>query len=371
MKVEDTAPSVDREQLRARLKEIAPPLAEVYGGAIAALSQPGLPARAHFLAHAAREIANGLPEWTSGVAGSPREADRLAQLADKWVRTFPEGPIKGEATGEPPAGVVIPREIFGEMSRILADRSTRSSSRDSIIRFFNWLGPGNRYLPADLTRFVREWMALRKWFEANAHARRSPRQAPPDDAEAVAYFERFERWLDSLLKGFFANQRELDAKLEETPPERLAELVPLLVPDQQRRHFFNRLAEKQDPKWLGARRAAGFLENPPAQVLRDPDSTPKPTLCGLRRRTWYEWPRSRPPKVRLPQSSRRSLTGTTSRITYFNAPSSMLPWRCQRRSLQGCPVACVAGGTSSPTSWPSGSAPWQSTWLAPARQTML
>lgn len=271
MSVQDTAAPVDREQLRARLSEIAPPLADIYAGAISVLSRPEFPGRAHFLAHAAREIANGLPEWTTGVTGSPREAERLERLAERWRAAFPAADIQAARLGEAATSVVIPRDIFDEMSKILIDRSTRSSSRDSVLRFFNWLGPGNRYLPADLTRFVREWMRLRGWFEGNAHARRSPKKAPPDEGEAVAYFERFEQWLDSLLKGFFASQRELDARLEETTPDRLPELMPLLVPDQQRRHFFDKLAQTADPDWLEALRTAGFFENPPAQALRDPD----------------------------------------------------------------------------------------------------
>ena len=262
--------AVNRDELCARLKDVAPPLADLYQGALEVLAAPSMPGRAHFLAHAAREIANGLPEWIMGIT-STKEPKRLSGLAARWQTAFPHDPSRREARS-PTADVLVRRDLFDAVSELLAGHRDRSSSRDAVLRLFTWLGPGNRYLQADLTALAKEWMAIRRWFESTTHARRSLKAPAPDEQESRQYFERFEHWLASLLQGFFAVRRELDVLLDDAKPEQLPELLPLLIGDQQRRHFFDRLAEKANPAWLGPLDQAGFFAHPPPVVREGDDS---------------------------------------------------------------------------------------------------
>jgi hypothetical protein len=259
---------VDREELYSRLGDVAPPLADLYRGALQLLALKQMPGRAHFLAHAAREIANGLPEWITGVA-TEKESLRLNRLANRWQAAFPGEASSdgGKSSAEMAAGVLVPRGLYDEVADVLSARYTHAASRDAVQRLFTWLGPGNRYLATDLPRLVSEWMDLRTWFESTNKARRSREAAPPDDQAAIAHFEQFERWLAFLLKGFFAARRDLDLILEEATPNRLPGLLPLLVPDQQRKHFFDKLAEKADPTWLRPLEHAGLFAHPPPVVV--------------------------------------------------------------------------------------------------------
>ncbi len=258
---------VDREELLSRLKEVAPPLADLYQGALELLAAPSMPARAHFLAHAAREIANGLPEWITRVT-TAKESQRLSALAKEWQKVFPaDASLRAhEPSPESPVHVLIPRDLFDEVSGVLAERQVRGAPRDAIQRLFIWLGPGNRHLQADLTALSKEWMAIRRWFESMTHARRSLQASVADEQKSRQYFERFERWLASLLRGFFAVRRDLDVLLDDATPDQLQELLPLLIGDQQRRRLFDRLAEKAEPAWLGPLEQAGFFAQPPPVV---------------------------------------------------------------------------------------------------------
>lgn len=256
---------VDHEALRLRLKELAPPLADIYAGARELLSSPAMPGLAYFLAHAAREIANGLPEWITGVV-SRKESKSLSRLVLRLNELFPEDvravstPAEQEIGGQ----VLVPRDLIQEIVRILRDKESRATSGDTVRRLFEWLGPGNRYLAAELGPLIKEWMALRRWFESTNHAARSRAAIAPDAADAVAKFGRFERWLEALLKGFFASRRDLDLILDDAGPERLPEILRLLIPDEQRRYFFQRLAQQEDPAWLEPLRDHGFFDGPPA-----------------------------------------------------------------------------------------------------------
>jgi hypothetical protein len=262
----------NREQLSARLQEIAPPLAEVYRGALQLLAQAQMPGRAYFLAHAAREIANGLPEWITG-AVSRKESRQLNRLTEAWQERFPHAPYREEKheAVPPTADVPIPRNLFEQASEFFGTRHERAASRDAFQRLLQWLGPGNRYLLGDLSRLEKEWMDLRSWFEGTNKVPRSGGARPPDEREAIEHFERFEWWLGALLQGFFGGQRELEQILEDATPKRLPQLLPLLAPDQQRWLFFERLAEKADPSWLDPLEEAGFFGYPPGRVRSEED----------------------------------------------------------------------------------------------------
>jgi hypothetical protein len=258
---------VDRKELRARLQDVAPPLAQIYAGARQILEQPSLPGKALFLAHAAREIANGLPEWITR-RSVRKESQWLADLALRWQEAVPDSDLP-EGAAPSPGSTTVPQDLAAEISLLLKARTEATASRDAIQGLFEWLGPGNRYLKTDLPRLVKEWMDLRRWFEASTHAPRRGGAAEADEREAVTQFERFERWLYALLGGFFAIQRDLDLILDEATPDQLPELLPLLVADQNRRHFFERLAAKGDPSWLEPLRTNGLFVPPPVVTKDD------------------------------------------------------------------------------------------------------
>jgi hypothetical protein len=270
----DNRPSlvVDRDALFLRLKELAPPLADVYQVARQLVTLPSMQGKAYFLAHAAREIANGLPEWITGIAAD-KESKQLNRLAERWDRAFPPSKVPLESGASPPSiqDVLVPRDLFEDVTKVLRGRQSRTASRDAVQRLFTWLGPGNRYLTTDLGRLISDWMELRAWFESTNKARRSRRAAAPDEVAAVEHFERFERWLAFLLKGFYAVRRDLDAILEDATPATLPELLPLLVADQHRRHFFDRLAQGADPAWLMPLQRAGFFAHPPPPIAKEDD----------------------------------------------------------------------------------------------------
>src|SRR6266511_1972358 len=92
----DTSPSANallascwtpvRLEIRSWLSRNAPPLAELYEGAVRLLYVNLLPGRVRFISHAVREIRNRLPGVISGEEGSQylHYKNRLDDLAKLW-----------------------------------------------------------------------------------------------------------------------------------------------------------------------------------------------------------------------------------------------------------------------------------------------
>ena len=69
------------------LRSNAPPLAEVYEGALKILFAPGFPGKLRFVAHAMREIVNRLPDALGAAKASHIDyADRCSRIETDWVK---------------------------------------------------------------------------------------------------------------------------------------------------------------------------------------------------------------------------------------------------------------------------------------------
>ena len=208
----------ERVELLGWLETNAPALAPLYRGALALAMFGSFPGRAHFIAHAIREIKNRLP----GALG-PRVARRDAgyeQLADKirerWLADgFPEdGRLLSRAGSAPPAsgppGQHVSDELLAAVGELIEAHNEAQANRRIREEYaFGTLsdrGPVPSY-------FVDYWRKLYRDVHGVAHARNEPLPAEAD-GEWVANFLEFEEFLMALSKRSYETLDDLDILLE-------------------------------------------------------------------------------------------------------------------------------------------------------------
>jgi hypothetical protein len=215
-----------RMELRGWLARNAPPLADLYSGAVMLLHDQRFPGRFRFIAHAVREIRNRLPDAISGRTSSGRFnwKDRLDALAENWARyKLPfDGALPGltfigaaEPDSSGPGQASLPVPVVRQMATLLGDhREAREKPREAAMRLFEACAPENCQLRDSLRPVVDQWFNVTEWFVSKAH---SPgvAGASHDEASLRYHFELFERTLNALVGRFFATAADLDEILEE------------------------------------------------------------------------------------------------------------------------------------------------------------
>lgn len=214
----------ERLELKDWLGRNGPSLAELYEGAVRLLYELRLPGYSRFVAHAVREIGNGLPFVISG--GTSREQlqykNRLDDILKEWEKAgFPiDGtlPIRisaSDSVGSQPADSVLPLDLVRLFAKLTADHAkARERPRDTAEKLF--IGPQseNQKFEDALKPTITQWLKTNKWFMKITHDNGSV-DADLDGPDLRRNFELFEIALIGIARQFFATTDTLDEILEE------------------------------------------------------------------------------------------------------------------------------------------------------------
>ena len=213
-----------RVELRDALFEIAPYLAELYQGAVLLLYQCSIPGRARLIAHAVREIGNGLPEKMAGKSFPDRfdPTDELNIIVAEWAKcgffsdghpTIPDDARTDVIRDKGP--VEVPLSLFKKLSKLLKRHDqSRTSNREKTVELFKACDPQNPGQIELLVPVVQQWLNVVRWFVSLVHERKRS-----DDeilqGKFMAQFDVFETGLRAMTTDFFGTtSEELDEILE-------------------------------------------------------------------------------------------------------------------------------------------------------------
>lgn len=276
----------ERLELKAWLTRNAPSLAELYEGAICLLFEHRLPGYTRFVTHAAREIANRLPDAISaaGSAGKLQYSERLDQITEQWKKANPGGgnPFQSSETavsspGATPLEVAIPLDLFRLLENLIADHEAASEKvADAFRRMLIGRKTENQNFIPTLQPVVSQWRLVTRWFVSKAHD--SGRvDADIDNTELLKKFELFERTLLAIIQQFFATTDALEQILKEAnsscaipTSEQVERAIACIVHGEHNRYFFDRL---ENPQWLVPLEKKGFFKAPPAPIHDEPRGT--------------------------------------------------------------------------------------------------
>ena len=214
----------ERLELKAWLTRNAPSLAELYEGAVRLLFELRLPGYSRFVAHAVREIGNGLPSAISGSTSRKQlpYKDRLDVIVEKWEKFgFPtDGTLAGlrptsDWVGSRPADFVVPLKLIRLFAKLIADHAqTRERPIDAAEKLFIGIEPESRKFKDALRPTITQWLELIRWFVTKTHDNGSV-DAELDGPALRRNFELFEIALTAMAQQFFATTDALDEILEE------------------------------------------------------------------------------------------------------------------------------------------------------------
>ena len=212
-----------RLALRDWFRRNAPPIGELYEGAVELLLVLQVPGRIRFICHAVREIRNRLPDVVSGTKGPGRfdYATRLDQLADVCrsngfdLAAGPTGNISVHNRGnDAPNTVAVPMPVIEKFRELVTGHlDAREKKREAAERLFNSCRINNRTVGDKQYIAVSEWIRITDWFEEKTHQPCEGNEVV-DWKETQLRFEQFEAALGSLLREFYTTVDELDEILD-------------------------------------------------------------------------------------------------------------------------------------------------------------
>lgn len=209
-----------RRDIREWLRKNAPSLGELYEGAVSLAYGPKLPGHIRFIAHAVREIRNGLPAALSATVrrGRLEYPDRLDQLTEAWTRYG--YPLDGTLPVAPPAhteevpspDIVLPRPLVAQVAALLRDhQGARVRTREAAVHLFEACIPRDQFTPDWVVPVIDQWLDVTGWFMSRTHDSGEPDAAY--EAQVRGQFELFETILGTLSREFFATLEGIDAIL--------------------------------------------------------------------------------------------------------------------------------------------------------------
>jgi len=263
----------EQKQLIAELG-FAPRLAQLYRAAVIFLSDTRFPERNLFLAHAAREIANSLPDALEDPSDRRQFhwKEHLRKLQSQWDALNLEAHWP---TGDPlpetePALVPLPWELYAQIRNILIDfQASDERNRDKAVRLFRNMAPEVLARHSTQKSLPGEWLKLIGWFVDIVHESRGDDAAQVSNEGMRSQFTRFEALLRFLLPGLGVVQAmdETDAIASEAnrgfpkpTEEQIDEALGKLDRSVVRQRFFETL---ENPEWLQPLRARGLYSSPP------------------------------------------------------------------------------------------------------------
>lgn len=210
----------NRREIARWLAREAPSLGGLYDGALRLLYAPTFPGRTRFVAHAVREIRNGLPAEIVGFKGPGRldYTSRMDTFSNLW--TVAKYPLDGSLpemealpkASTPPSMVAMPLELYQALAELVRDHAdARERPYEAARRLFSkTVPPGAEVPPAPIAQWIKET----KWCEKVVHDPRRPNAEMPIE-ELRAKFELFETMMVPLARPFFIVTDQIDAILED------------------------------------------------------------------------------------------------------------------------------------------------------------
>ena len=166
-----------------------------------------------FVAHAGRDIVNGLAFAITGEIRPPRIEyhERLDKIEEKWDDRWGASQLGTD----PPPHHEIPHKICRKLKSLLDENrgsQARADERDflSLRTFLHYEDKDS--IPE---KFIQEWKAARKWFQRHAHARKGEITLEAEEA-LVKHFQTLETYLYISASSQHKRIGELDEILEET-----------------------------------------------------------------------------------------------------------------------------------------------------------
>jgi hypothetical protein len=210
-----------RLELLAWLRRNAPPLAELYQGAVLLMYEVSIPGKVRFISHSVREIRNRLPDIFSGMekGGNLQYKNRLDELAKVWKESASNVGGANFSTEtidiETSPGIVIPSRLYRLIENLVDDHTRiRTTRKDAAIRLFETIAPENQPLQKTLLPIVMQWLDVTEWFMKKTHVS-NKLDADYDEQEFQSQFDLFESLLYALVGSFYSTLEELDEILEE------------------------------------------------------------------------------------------------------------------------------------------------------------
>ena len=204
------------------LRDKAPPLADVYEGAVELSYGHRVPGWTRFVCHAMREIGNRLSETIVGPAARTKTDARhaVSTLAEAWLGAGYSA--DGVPPGHTVTGVRLPTNATIPVSlhivQIAADivrdhELGCDSRRNAADQLFRELTPEREHDRARLRFLADEWHKIMRWAVGRAHVSSKGNNEPAPDL-CQERFEVFQTILGSLVCDFFTSAGEIDEILE-------------------------------------------------------------------------------------------------------------------------------------------------------------
>ena len=190
-----------------------PVYADIFGGAAVFLNQRP-PGYVTFVAHAGRDIMNGLARAFRG--DERKRVDyvhHLNNIAPYWDDRW--GSLSGFSTTEEPSHHEIPHDICAKLQSLMDDhkRGQDRNEETNEIFFATFLRYDDRKkIPVN---FLNEWKNARKWFQGHAHTRKSILGSEVN-AQLAKHFQALENFLYVAASSQYQRIRGLDEILDET-----------------------------------------------------------------------------------------------------------------------------------------------------------
>lgn len=180
-----------RETILRRLREKAPALADLYGAAIKLVDEPDFPARGYLIAHACREIRNGLPII---YGAEPDPEVKIRAISADW-RDQVSALISQLAT-TPTEPIPVPRLLVEHVERMVSNELDLDRKKR---RQFNTMCDAIN--PSTLRGFTDPTIAT-TWIQSRpdrlAHVKREPYAAAKGPEQAIEAFLKIEEVLAAL-----------------------------------------------------------------------------------------------------------------------------------------------------------------------------
>jgi len=219
-----------RLKIREWLQEQAPPLAQLYEGAVCLVFEQPIPDKLRFVAHAVREIRNRLPDYISSGNGHKRleytkEVERLLEIWQdcgfSLTQTVPDSQMNSSGSLPPLSpDIPVPQKLFLTIQQLLQKHlEVRLSNREKAIRFFEICIPGKQSSET-LSPIANHWWDVTEWFMDQTHDKGKVDigEANRNEQELQSKFKLFESFLIECARAqsFYSTTDKLDEILEDT-----------------------------------------------------------------------------------------------------------------------------------------------------------
>ena len=190
-----------------------PVFAEAYKGSVILLNNK-TPGYISFVAHAGRDLMNGLAYTYAGVQRQQVQyKQQVDNFQDEWLDEWGTG--NDLAPDEDQLGHLIPIDVCQKISRLVEDhKSGRSRSLEADFFFFStFLDYSDKdKIPIN---FLSEWKTAKNWFVGHAHLREKPFSS--NTALALqAHFKCLDGYLYIAASSQYDRLTELNAILDAT-----------------------------------------------------------------------------------------------------------------------------------------------------------